>query len=74
MGSAMAFGTEKQYLVPGVVSTRAFPVHFQHYWLVEPSVEPANLANVTTFFYEPQTNRASPVSKVFLFLRATAFS
>jgi hypothetical protein len=60
----MAVGTEKNNVISGVVSARVFSVHLQHYRLVKPSVQSTDLASVTTFFYEPQTNRALPNRKM----------
>lgn len=37
--------------------------HLQHYRLTKPPAEPTNLANVTTFLDEPQTDRALPYGK-----------
>jgi hypothetical protein len=61
----MAVGTEKNNVVSSVVSARVFSVHLQHYRLAKPSVQSTDLASVTTFFYDPQTNRALPNRKIF---------
>ncbi len=60
----MAVGTEKNNVIFGVVSSRVFSVHLQHYRLAKPSVQSTDLASVTTFIYEPQTNRALPNRKI----------